>query len=71
MLCFIVGAKGNVLEYWQIPTLKLMQNIAPSIPLLSPPIHWSADIMEDVHIDVVKIPATTTNKIDFKLQISQ
>ena len=71
MLGFIVGAKGNVLEYWQIPTLKLMQNIAPSILLLSPPIHWSADTMEHVHIDVVKIPATATNNINFKPQVSQ
>ena len=53
------GVKGNVLEGWQIPKLKLMQNVAPSILLLSPPIHWSADTMERAHIDVVKIPTTT------------
>ena len=65
------GAKGNVLEDWQIPKLGLMQNITPSIPLLGPPIHWSADTTERAHIDVVKIPATAMNNIDFEPQISR
>ncbi|KAG6381476.1 hypothetical protein JVT61DRAFT_55 [Boletus reticuloceps] len=63
------GEKGNVLEHWHIPKLELMQNVTPSIPLLGPPIHWTADVTECAHIDVVKISTTTTNNTDFESQI--
>lgn len=63
------GEKGNILEHWQIPKLEIMQNVTQSIPLMGPPIHWTADITERAHIDVVKIPATATNNIDFESQI--
>ncbi|KAN0093092.1 hypothetical protein V8E55_003876 [Tylopilus felleus] len=54
------GEKGNILEHWQIPKLEIMQNVTQSIPLMGPPIHWTADITERAHIDVVKIPATSS-----------
>ena len=63
------GGKGNILEHWQIPKLEIMQSVTPSIPLMGPPIHWTADITEWAHINVVKIPATATNNIDFTSQI--
>lgn len=63
------GEKGRVLEHWQIPKLELMQGVAPSIPLVGPPIQWTADATERAHIDVVKKPATATNNVDFESQI--
>ncbi|KAI6131086.1 hypothetical protein EDD16DRAFT_1515246 [Pisolithus croceorrhizus] len=63
------GEKGQVLEHWEIPKLKLMQSITPSIPLVSPPIQWTADTTEQAHIDIVKNPSTATNNINFESQI--
>lgn len=63
------GEKGNVIEHWRIPKLEVMQNVARSIPLIGPPINWTADTTERAHIDVVKIPASATNNNDFESQI--
>lgn len=63
------GAKGRILDHWEIPKLELMQNVAPSIPLVGPPAHWTADTTERAHIDVVKDPASATNNSDFESQI--
>ncbi|KAN0078267.1 hypothetical protein V8E55_010324 [Tylopilus felleus] len=63
------GDKGNVLEHWQIPKLKMMQNVAFSIPLIGPLIHWTADTTEHAHIDFIKIPAAATNNHDYESQI--
>lgn len=63
------GEKGNIIEHWNIPKLEVMQNVARNIPLVGPPIRWTADTTERAHIDVVKIPATATNNIDFESQI--
>ncbi|KAI6095521.1 hypothetical protein F5141DRAFT_1068278 [Pisolithus sp. B1] len=63
------GEKGQVLEHWETPKLELMQSIAPSIPLISPPIQWTADTTERAHIDVVKNPSTATNNVNFESQI--
>ncbi|KAI6124036.1 hypothetical protein EDD16DRAFT_1691358 [Pisolithus croceorrhizus] len=60
------GEKGQVLEHWETPKLELMQSIAPSIPLISPPIQWTADTTERAHIDVVKNPSTATNNVNFE-----
>ncbi|KIJ63236.1 hypothetical protein HYDPIDRAFT_92454 [Hydnomerulius pinastri MD-312] len=63
------GESGNVLEHWQIPKLKLMQSIAPSIPDSSPAIQWTADTMERAHIDLIKDPASSTNNREYEAQI--
>ncbi|KAI5985142.1 hypothetical protein EDD15DRAFT_2374386 [Pisolithus albus] len=63
------GEKGQLIEHWEIPKLELMQSVAPSIPLVGPPIHWTADTTERAHIDVVKNPAAVTNNVDFESQI--
>lgn len=63
------GEKGNVLEHWQIPKLEIMQSVAPSIPLIGPPMNWTADVTERAHIDLVKIPAAATNNNDYESQI--
>ncbi|KAI6004772.1 hypothetical protein EDD15DRAFT_2155216 [Pisolithus albus] len=61
--------KGQLIEHWEIPKLELMQSVTPSIPLVGPPIHWTADTTERAHIDVVKNPAAVTNNVDFESQI--
>lgn len=63
------GEKGNIIKHWNIPKLEVMQNVIRTIPLLGPPIHWTADTTERAHIDVVKIPASATNNLDFESQI--
>ncbi|KAG6374954.1 hypothetical protein JVT61DRAFT_3709 [Boletus reticuloceps] len=63
------GGKGNVLQNWNIPKLEMMQNVVPSIPLMGPVIHWTADTTERAHIDFVKIPAASTNNNDYESQI--
>ena len=57
------------MKHWQIPKLELMQNVASSIPLNGPPIHWTVNIMEHVHIDLVKISMAATNNNDYEFQI--
>lgn len=62
------GDKGNVLKHWQIPKLEMMQNVAPSIPLVGPPINWTADTTECAHIDFINIPAAATNNNNYESQ---
>ncbi|KAI6120113.1 hypothetical protein EDD16DRAFT_1450970, partial [Pisolithus croceorrhizus] len=51
----------HVLKHWHIPKLKLMQSVAPSVEWVGSILQWSVDMMEHVHIEVIKDPASSTN----------
>ncbi|KAF8121699.1 hypothetical protein EV363DRAFT_1405629 [Boletus edulis] len=64
------GAKSRAaLDHWQIPKLKLMQSVAPSISQIGVPVQWSADTTEHAHVEMIKDPAASTNHHNFNLQI--
>ncbi|KIK78564.1 hypothetical protein PAXRUDRAFT_36607 [Paxillus rubicundulus Ve08.2h10] len=58
-----------ILEHWDIPKLKLMHSVSPSIAQVSSLLQWSADTTEHAHIKVIKDPAATTNNKNYDSQI--
>lgn len=52
-----VGAKGTLINHFNIPKLELLQSVAPQIKLNGVPLQWSANVTENMHIHLVKTPA--------------
>ncbi|KAJ7665341.1 hypothetical protein DFH06DRAFT_1323734 [Mycena polygramma] len=64
------GAKGNAIETWHgIPKLEFLQSVVPSIRATGVPLHWSADVTEHAHIELVKEPARHSNNHGYESQI--
>lgn len=63
------GEKGNVIEHWNIPKLEVMQNVAPSIPLIGLPFTGLRIQQSTLTSMFFKIPAINTNNIDIESQI--
>ncbi|KAI6130716.1 hypothetical protein EDD16DRAFT_1700678 [Pisolithus croceorrhizus] len=58
-------AAGGCSEHFQIPKLKLMQHVVPSIHTLGAPMQWSADVTKHVHVTEVKNPAHAGNNQNY------
>ncbi|KAJ7672465.1 hypothetical protein DFH06DRAFT_1124357 [Mycena polygramma] len=64
------GAKGNAIETWHgIPKLEFLQSVVPAIRATGVPLHWSADVTEHAHIELVKEPARHSNNHGYESQI--
>ena len=63
------GSKGP-LEHWEIPKLKLLQNVVPSIRASRAIMQWTADVMEHAHVTEIKQPARSGNNQDYYSQIA-
>jgi hypothetical protein len=64
-----VGKGKKRMDHFQIPKLKFLQSIVPSILWAAVPIQWSADITEHAHITEIKIPARSGNNKQYGAQI--
>ena len=53
----------------QIPKLKLLQSVVPSICQSGAVMQWSADIMEHAHVEEIKVPAHSGNNQNYYSQI--
>ncbi|KAJ7601568.1 hypothetical protein DFH06DRAFT_1153865 [Mycena polygramma] len=64
------GVKGNAIEHWHgIPKLEFLQSVVPAIRATGVPLHWSADVTEHAHIELVKEPARHSNNHGYESQI--
>ncbi|KAJ6480668.1 hypothetical protein C8R47DRAFT_982797 [Mycena vitilis] len=64
------GAKGNAIQTWHgIPKLEFLQSVVPSIRATGVPLHWTADVTEHAHIELVKEPARNSNNHGYEAQI--
>ena len=61
------GAQSN----WQIPKLKLLQSVVPSIHQSGAVMQWSADITEHAHVDEIKVLAHLGNNQNYYSQIAE
>ena len=59
------GARVN----WEIPKLKLLQSVVPSIHQSGAMMQWSADITEHAHVEEIKLPARAGNNQNYYSQI--
>jgi hypothetical protein len=63
------GGKNKPIKNFCIPKLELMHSVAPSVQLVGPSQHWSADITEHCHITHIKDPARAGNNKNLDIQI--
>ncbi|KIK17896.1 hypothetical protein PISMIDRAFT_14783 [Pisolithus microcarpus 441] len=63
-------AAGGCSEHFQIPKLKLMQHVMPSICTSGAPMQWSVDVTEHAHVTEVKNPACAGNNQNYYTQIA-
>lgn len=60
------GVRAN----WQIPKLKLLQSVIPSIRQLGAVMQWSADVTEHAHVKEIMVPAHTGNNQNYYSQVA-
>ncbi|KAI6027294.1 hypothetical protein PISMIDRAFT_8185 [Pisolithus microcarpus 441] len=63
-------AAGGCSEHFQIPKLKLMQHVVPSIRTSGAPMQWSVDVTKHAHVTEVKNPARAGNNQNYYAQIA-
>ncbi|KAG2073128.1 hypothetical protein BDR04DRAFT_1116489 [Suillus decipiens] len=61
--------KSGKNKLWAIPKLELLQGVVPSIHSHRSVMQWSADPMEHVHIDYVKVPGHAGNNHNYDEQV--
>jgi hypothetical protein len=66
-----VGKGNKPMEHFQIPKLKLMHGVVPSVIESGAVIQWSADRTEHAHITKIKVPGRSGNNQDHNPQICQ
>ena len=64
-----VGKGNKRLDHFQIPKLKLMHGVVPSVVESGAVIQWSADRTEHAHITEIKVPGRSGNNQDYNPQI--
>ena len=62
------GSNGP-LDHWEIPKLKLLQHVIPSIRASGAVMQWTADVTEHAHVTEIKQPARLGNNQDYYTQI--
>ena len=64
-----VGKGNKRMDHFQIPKLKLMHGVVPSVIESGAVIQWSADRTEHAHITEIKVPGRSGNNQDHNPQI--
>jgi hypothetical protein len=64
-----VGKGSKPIDHFQIPKLKLMHGVIPSVIESGAVIQWSADRTEHAHITEIKVPGRSGNNQDYNPQI--
>ena len=64
------GSNGP-LDHWQIPKIKLLQHVVPSIRASGAIMQWTADVTEHAHVTKIKQPARSRNNQDYYAQIAR
>ncbi|KAI6017083.1 hypothetical protein EDC04DRAFT_2576956 [Pisolithus marmoratus] len=58
------------LQHWEIPKLKLLQHIVPSIHNSGAAMQWTANVTEHAHVTEIKQPAHAGNNQDYYAQVA-